>query len=572
MRRKLSMLLGLLLVCALTVGLAKGIGVTAASKVKLNATKKTMYLGETFQLELSEAKGTVKWSTSSKKKATVANGLVTALKTGKVTIKAKDSSSGKTYKCKITIKKNAISNKKLSLKAGESYGLTLKGNTSAEWKSSNEKVARVNNGTVTALKKGTATITAKVGSNKYTCKVTVSGDDTSLTEPVELTMWCLSSGEGDMPEAYEQAIAELKEAYPNVSVKCEVFDNDYYKEKIKLAMAADELPDIYYTWAGAFLGDFVEAGKAYCLDDVLTKYVASGDIPKAMLGNTTYSGKSYGVPLYMNVVTLFANTELLKQAGYNEVPKTIEELLDCCDKLLEKGITPFGCSAQSWCISEYLETMVEKYIGADALNDIFAGKATFDNEFIAESWDLLRTMILKGYFGMDGLTDYESDITSNFINGDYAFYMNGSWNCGWIASSEYGDKIVAAEFPVIDSDIAGMGQLIGGPSDTLAVSASSKNTEVAAEYAVALGKLISKYGYLNGSGLPAWKISFDDSGVNELTKQVAKMCANAEAFVLFGDTALSADGAEIYLGFISQILSPDMDGKAFTEGLAKEIG
>ena len=202
MRRKLSMLLGLLLVCALTVGLAKGIGVTAASKVKLNATKKTMYLGETFQLELSEAKGTVKWSTSSKKKATVANGLVTALKTGKVTIKAKDSSSGKTYKCKITIKKNAISNKKLSLKAGESYGLTLKGNTSAEWKSSNEKVARVNNGTVTALKKGTATITAKVGSNKYTCKVTVSGDDTSLTEPVELTMWCLSSGEGDMPEAY----------------------------------------------------------------------------------------------------------------------------------------------------------------------------------------------------------------------------------------------------------------------------------------------------------------------------------------------------------------------------------
>lgn len=46
--------------------------------------------------------------------------------------------------------------------------------TKATWKSSNPKVATVSSkGKVTAKKKGTATITAKVGKTTYKCKVTV---------------------------------------------------------------------------------------------------------------------------------------------------------------------------------------------------------------------------------------------------------------------------------------------------------------------------------------------------------------------------------------------------------------
>ena len=42
MRKKLSMLLGALLVCALVIGLVNVSPVSAASKVKLNAKKKTI--------------------------------------------------------------------------------------------------------------------------------------------------------------------------------------------------------------------------------------------------------------------------------------------------------------------------------------------------------------------------------------------------------------------------------------------------------------------------------------------------------------------------------------------------
>lgn len=68
-----------------------------------------------------------------------------------------------------------LNKKKLSLMKGKTYTLVLK-NTEEEvtWTSSKRSVAAVDaNGVVTAKKKGTATITAKVGARKYKCKVTV---------------------------------------------------------------------------------------------------------------------------------------------------------------------------------------------------------------------------------------------------------------------------------------------------------------------------------------------------------------------------------------------------------------
>ena len=140
--------------------------------------------------------------------------------------------------------------------------------------------------------------------------------------------------DGKMDEPYEifnigtgrpVSVMELINAFQKVNgvkLNYKFYENETYKEKIKAALAAGELPDIFYTWSGSFLGDFADAGAVYCLDDVMAKYIASGDITKVMLENSSYNGKTYGVPLSMNIVTVFVNTELLKEAGVKDVPKT----------------------------------------------------------------------------------------------------------------------------------------------------------------------------------------------------------------------------------------------------------
>ncbi len=395
--------------------------------------------------------------------------------------------------------------------------------------------------------------------------------DAATGDAITLDMWCIATESDSNRGSYEKAIADMQAAYPNITFNWEAFENESYKTKIKAAVSADELPDIFFTWSCAFLGDFVKAGKVYCLDDEYQNW--KDELPEVMLGNTTYDGKHYGVPTTMNIVGLFANMDLLKEVGYDEVPGTYEDFIACCDALKAKGIIPFGCAGkETWCVTEYLESVIEKSVGADELNDIFLGRATWNNEGVGNAVDTFQELVTNGYFDPAGIGLTNDEVKANFMAGKYAFYMNGTWNCAdFAADEEFFQKVKVSEFPVIDPSKAKLGQLIGGPSDTLAVAASSPNAEAAAAYAMELGKLICHYGYLDGCGLPAWTPYGDTSQVNGLTQAVAEICANADTYVLFGDTAMPADEAQTYLSYVDQVYGCQIDGAGFIEGLANDI-
>ena len=172
-----------------------------------------------------------------------------------------------------------------------------------------------------------------------------------------LKLWCIATESDANRPAYLQAIADYEAAHPGIKIEMEAFENESYKTKIKAAMMGGDtadLPDIFFSWSGAFLGEFVNAGRAYCLDENFTAY--ADKIPESMLSTTTYDGKHYGVPTTFNIVALYANMDLLEQAGWDHVPETYEDLTKCCDDLLAKGIIPFGCAGkETWCVTEYLE-------------------------------------------------------------------------------------------------------------------------------------------------------------------------------------------------------------------------
>lgn len=396
------------------------------------------------------------------------------------------------------------------------------------------------------------------------CACNPKGDD-----KITLTMWCIATKSDSNRASYEKAIDEMGKKYPDIKLDWSATENEAYKTKIKTAVSGNSMPDIFFTWSCAFLGDFVKADKVYCLDTAYAKF--ANDLDAKMCKNTTYDGKKYGVPLTMNIVGLFANMDILKEVGYNDVPGTYDELIACCDKLVAAGKIPFGCAGkETWCVTEYLESIIEKSCGAKTLDDIFVNGATWDNADVAKAVDIFQEMITKKYFDPNGVALSNDEIKANFMAGKYAFYMNGTWNCADFAKTE-GLNVKVAEFPVIDSSKSKLGQLIGGPSDTLAVAKSSKNAEKAAEYTFELGKLICKYGYLDGCGLPAWKVDYDESSVNALTQSVAKIVAASDYMVLFGDTAMPSEEAQKYLEFVAKVYTSEVNGKQFTDGLKAAI-
>jgi len=386
-----------------------------------------------------------------------------------------------------------------------------------------------------------------------------------------ITLWSIATESDANRPAYEAAIAAVEAAHPGLKIEMEATENQAYKTKIKTAMSdPSTLPDIFFTWAGAFCGDFAAQNNVYCLNDA---YKAFADqLPEVMLQNASYGENKdhYAVPLTMNIVALFANMDLLAKAGWEEIPATYEDMIKCCDDLLAAGITPFGCAGtETWCVTEYLEPIIEKTIGYEKLNAIFAGEETWNNPDIAKAVDIFQEMVTKGYFAADGLTLGNDQIKANFIAGNYAFYQNGTWNAGEI--NDAGANFKVALFPVIDGEKATYSQVIGGPSDSLAVAATSKDPEFAAQIAFELGKEICHYGYLKGSGLPAWTPDYDTSEVKPMVVTVSEMVAAADGMVLFGDTAMSADPANIYLDYVSKVYGCEIDGQQFIDGLAATL-
>lgn len=188
--------------------------VNAATKPKLSKTKITMTVGQSKKLKVKgiskKRAKRIKWKSSKKKVVTVTKtGKLKARKAGKATITAKVGK--KKLKCKVVVKRkhkkarkkkesNSSSKKmwlsktSVTLQAGSGVDLVLhNAKNVVKWSSSNNKVAWAdratssskNLGTIQAVSKGTAVITAKVDGKTFKCHVKVIADDYHASEETE---------------------------------------------------------------------------------------------------------------------------------------------------------------------------------------------------------------------------------------------------------------------------------------------------------------------------------------------------------------------------------------------------
>jgi len=159
--------------------------------INFNKTSMELYEGKSEKLEVTFTPAdttdkNVTWTSSDTNIATVSNnGTVTAVSRGTATITA-TTSSGQTTSCEVNVKReigSIILNKyTLNLEKGNSEKLIVTlpsdsdGDKTITWKSNDTSVATVSeDGTITAIEKGTAIITATTANGKTaTCNVTVA--------------------------------------------------------------------------------------------------------------------------------------------------------------------------------------------------------------------------------------------------------------------------------------------------------------------------------------------------------------------------------------------------------------
>lgn len=180
--------------------------VIEADSVRLNSENVSMYVGNTIMLTATVTPDnatdqTVTWNSSAPNIASVDNGRVIGISAGTATITAR-TSNGKTAACTVQVNPTippvveptgiTLSQSSASIDAGGEITLTATvtpgnaTNKTVTWSSSAPNIAAVNNGRVTGISAGTATITART-SNGRTAACTVQVNPT-VVEPTGITL------------------------------------------------------------------------------------------------------------------------------------------------------------------------------------------------------------------------------------------------------------------------------------------------------------------------------------------------------------------------------------------------
>ncbi|MGF7142485.1 uncharacterized protein YjdB [Anaerotaenia torta] len=134
----------------------------------------------------SSTKTPITWKSSKKSVAIIdENGKITGIKPGETLITASADKSSQTCLVKVKLPTVKLSQTKVKLFRGQTSRLTasVSSGVAPKWKTNRKSVAVVDeSGTITAIKHGTATITATVDGISHSCEVTVASPAIELSK------------------------------------------------------------------------------------------------------------------------------------------------------------------------------------------------------------------------------------------------------------------------------------------------------------------------------------------------------------------------------------------------------
>lgn len=203
---------------------------------------------------------------------------------------------------------------------------------------------------------------------------------------------------------YDKKIEEYMDAHPNVKINVDAVLNDSYKEKIRVLVSNDNLPDVFTSWSDSFAQNLVSSDRIMPLNDILAEDQEwSGKIIESQFPGFTFDDVTYGVPFTIDGKAFFYNKEIFKENNL-EVPKTYDEFINVLDKLKEAGYeSPLveGLT-NAWAISHYMGTIFQRIVDPAVLAVDYNEKT---GEFTDKGY-------IKGLEVFKQLTDYMGDVST----------------------------------------------------------------------------------------------------------------------------------------------------------------
>lgn len=236
----------------------------------------------------------------------------------------------------------------------------------------------------------------------------------------------------------------------------------YYQ---RLALA-DDLPDV-------FLLDKQEAtvlsesAELYDFADALDAAPEWRDsyYPES-LEASLIGDRQLALPQTRDVVGIYANDQILADAGVTSFPETWDELEDVCDAVAAQGQTCLAMDGNWVTLLMWANLIGTHPDGVDVLTESIAGDGWASDPAVVESTERLLSWQQRGFVNTDSLSGDYANAATVYQTGQAAMIANGPWMLGDIRSDSsaagLGDVTSYNASPGWTADARGVVSITGG--------------------------------------------------------------------------------------------------------------
>lgn len=295
-----------------------------------------------------------------------------------------------------------------------------------------------------------------------------SSKDDSKKERTVLRIW-----HGFTSETTKPVIEEIFERYNSVqnevTIVYDAFSSSDLLQAYTLGAVSGELPDIGTNDNPAWTS-LCAMGVFASIDDWFESWDEKDKILESTLASGYYNGELYGVPFGPNCLALWCNTDMLEEAGYTKPPTTFEEFVEIAEATTkpEEGVYGFVMGG--------FKNEAGTFQNLPWL--ISAGGSIFDltSDASKSALTMLKDLFDKGCISKESLNWTQSDALNQFIAGNAAMYLSGSWNVATIRNTAPDIRFTCSPIPKgVDSVSCLGGELIG-------ITTACRNVEAAQDF------------------------------------------------------------------------------------------
>lgn len=267
---------------------------------------------------------------------------------------------------------------------------------------------------------------------------------------IELSFWnVVDDPNNAMSKRFDESVKQVEKDM-NLKIRYEAINGQTYHTKLKVALAGNELPDMFVIHPGEDRDPFITSKAAEPLNDVLE---STGMKDKFYEGYLPVGDDNniYSLPFRTDMTeVMFYNKKVFKEVGI-EVPKNWEEFKAAVEAIKAKGYEAIGLGNKDrWMGDLVYNTMVLREDPL-AFDKALKGEMKYDSKPFLNAAQKVQELAKMDAFQKGYMGAVEAEVVEMFEAGKVAMYFIGTWAFDDLVN-RLGDDLGYAPFPAIGLD------------------------------------------------------------------------------------------------------------------------